>query len=106
MVSRETDILKGSRPSTTRVAEPSVFEVAGDDSLSGERSAKIANVRQVIFGPPETTMDHEQERERSPPVRETQLSKVLRSLAIPDTFVEARWRPLQNVAQAIPKARY
>jgi hypothetical protein len=48
MVGREADILKGSRPTTAGVSEPSVFEVAGDDSFAGEGSAKIANVLQVI----------------------------------------------------------
>ena len=65
MVSREANIQKRSRPAAARISEPSVFEVAGDDSFAGKGSADVANVRQVIRGLPETAMNYEQQRERS-----------------------------------------
>ena len=58
MVSREADILEGSRPASARVSDPSVFEVAGDNSFVGECSAEGTNVFQVIGGLPETPMYH------------------------------------------------
>ena len=45
MVSREADVLKRSGPTTTRISEPSVFEVASDDSFAGEGGTEVANVR-------------------------------------------------------------
>ncbi len=94
MVGRETDILEGPRPSTAKISEPSVFEVAGDDSFTGEGSAEVANVLQVIFGLPETPMDYEQERKGPSAIRESQLSKVLGIWAVSDTPIEGRRRPL------------
>ena len=100
MIDGEADILKSSRPTTPRISEPSVFEVAGNDSLAGERGTKVANVRQVVYGLPETTMDHEQEREWSSTRRKAQLSKVLRARPIIDALIVVWWRSLQDVAQA------
>ena len=100
MIGREANILKSSRPATTRISEPSIFEVAGNDSLTGEGRADVANVRQVICRLPETAMDHEQERERSPANREAQLSKVLRIMTILDALIEPRRISLQDIAQA------
>jgi len=58
MVNSEADISKSSRPAATRVSDPSIFQVASDDSFVGECSAEGANVLQVIGGPPETPMYH------------------------------------------------
>jgi hypothetical protein len=103
VVGREADILKRSRPAAARVSQPSVFEVAGDDSFAGEGGAEVANMVQVICGLPETAMDYEQEREGSLAIREAQLSKVLRIWAVLNTPMEGRRRPLQDVAQTLPK---
>ena len=101
MVGREADVLKRSRPATAGISEPSVFEVAGDDSFAGKGSAEVADMRQVICGLPETAVNHEQEREWSPAIGEAQLSEVLRILTVLDAFVEVRRRSLQNVAQSL-----
>jgi hypothetical protein len=69
VVSSEADIMKGTRPATTRVSEPSIFEIAGDDSFAGEGSTEITNVLQVICRLPETAMDYEQERKGPWPIR-------------------------------------
>jgi len=45
VISRETDILKRSRPTATVISDPSVIEVAGDDSFAGKGGAEVANVR-------------------------------------------------------------
>jgi hypothetical protein len=103
VVSREADILKSSRPTATRVSEPSVFEVASGDSFACESSAEVTNVRQVICGLPETAVDHEQEWEGPLAFRETQLCKVLKIMAVLDPLIKGRWRPLQDVALGFSK---
>ena len=45
MIGREANVLKSSRPATSRISEPSIFEVTGNDSLAGEGGAEVANVR-------------------------------------------------------------
>jgi len=47
-------------------------------------------------------MNYEQEREGTLAIREAQLNKVLRILAILETFIEGRRRPVQDVAQSLP----
>jgi hypothetical protein len=94
VVSREADILKGPRPATARISESSIFEIAGDDSLAGEGSAEVTNMLQVISGLPETAMDYEQDWEGSRAVRYAQLGKMLRTLAVLDTFMKGWWRPV------------
>jgi len=106
VIGREANILESSKPATARISEPSIFEVAGNDSLAGEGGAEVANVRQVICGLPETAVDHVQEREGSPSNREAQLCKELRIRPILDTFIEARRRSLQDVAQASVKVTH
>ena len=55
---------------------------------------------QVIHRLPETTMDHEQEREGTGAGRKAQLSKLLRTIAVLDAIIEIRCRSFQDVAQA------
>ncbi len=52
-------------PAAVGVSETPVFEVARDCSLAGRAGAESANVLQIIGGLPETTMNHEEEREGS-----------------------------------------
>ncbi len=106
MVSCEADIMKGSGPAATNISDPSVFNVAGDDSFARECSAERANVLQVIGRSPETAVNHEQEREGTRTIRKAQLGKVLRIRAVLDAFVESRWRSFQDVAQAVFEVRY
>ena len=103
MVSCEANILKGSGPAATGVSEPSVFEIAGDNSFAGKGRAEVANVSQVVCRLPETAMDYKQEREVSPILGEPQLTKVLRVNAVPYALIERRRRPRQDVAQATPQ---
>jgi hypothetical protein len=51
-------------------------------------------VLQVICGLPETAMDYEQDWEGSRAVRYAQLGKMLRTLAVLDTFMKGWWRPV------------
>jgi len=44
VASSETDVLKGSRPTTSRVAEPPIFYVARDYPLGGQGGAEMPNV--------------------------------------------------------------
>jgi hypothetical protein len=48
VASCETDVLKGSRPTTTGIANPPVFYAACDYSFRSEGGAEMSNVRQVI----------------------------------------------------------
>ena len=45
---READILKSSSPTTARVADPAIFDIACDYSLGGEGGAEMPNMCQVI----------------------------------------------------------
>ena len=60
VASCETDVLKSSRPAATWVADPPVFYVARDYSFIREGGTKMPDVRQIITGLPETTMDNEE----------------------------------------------
>ncbi len=62
---RQADVLKGSRPTTARVAYPPILYVARDYSLRCQGGAEMSYVRQVITGLPEATMDNEEQWERS-----------------------------------------
>ncbi len=97
---RKTDVLKGSRPTATRVADPPVFYVARDYSLGGEACAEMTNMRQVIAGLPETAMDHEEQREWSFAYRKPNLSELIGIIAVSDPQVENGWGPVEDGAQS------
>src|SRR6267143_6993645 len=83
-VSCETDVLKGSRPTATGIANPPVFYVARDYSFVSEGSAETSNMRQVVDGLPETTVDNEEERETSLTVGKPKLNELIRINAVAD----------------------
>ena len=84
----EADVLKGSRPAPSRVSDPSVFYVTCDNSFGGESGAEMTDVRQVVDGLPETTMDDKEDREGSLAFRKSKLSELIWGIAIADPFVE------------------
>jgi len=86
----ETDVLKSSRPTTTRVADPPVFEVARDNSLRSEGGAEMPNVGQVILGLPETAVDNEEQGERSFSVWKPEICELIGITAIMGPLIE--WR--------------
>src|SRR5260370_19687953 len=86
----ETDVLKGSWPAAAGVADPSVFEVACDNSLRSEGGAEMPNVGQVILGLPETSVDNEEQRERSFALGKPKLSELTRIVAVMGPQVERR----------------
>jgi hypothetical protein len=45
MVSREANIMKGSRKAAPKISETPIFDIAGDDSFARKGGAEIANVR-------------------------------------------------------------
>jgi hypothetical protein len=89
-VGRKTDVLKGSRPTATRVADPPVFDIARDYSSRGEGSAEMPDMQQIITGLPETTMYYEKQREWSFAVGKPELSELTRIIAIADPYIERR----------------
>jgi hypothetical protein len=103
VINRQANVLKSSGPAATGVSQPSIFKIAGDDSLASEGSAERANVLQVIDRLPETTMDYEQEWKGSSARREAQLSEMLRSQAVLDSIIEIWRRSFQDVAQVFFK---
>ncbi len=98
-MSCETDVLKGSWPTATGITNPPVFYVARDYSLVSEGSAETSNMRQVIDGLPETTVDNKEERERSLALGKPKLNELIRINAVADARVERRRCPFEDVAQ-------
>src|SRR6266852_2453461 len=90
VASRETDVLKGSRPAATGIADPPVFYVARDYSFGSEGGAEMPNMRQVINRLPETTMDNKEQRERSLTVRKSKLSELIGIGTIANLHIERR----------------
>ena len=90
VASCESNVLKSSRPTTARVADSLVLYVARDYSLGSEGGAEMPNMRQVIDGPPETTMNNKEQRERSLTIGKPKLSELARIIAIADPHVETR----------------
>jgi hypothetical protein len=90
VVSCETDVLKRSGPAAARVSDPAVLYVARDYSLGSEGGAEMFNVRQVIKGLPETTMDNKEHREWSLTVGKPKLSKLIGIIAIAGPHVERK----------------
>jgi hypothetical protein len=90
VASSEVDVLKSSRPTTTWVADPSVFYIARDYSLRGEGGTEMPDVRQVVNGLPETAVDNEEQREGSLTVGKSKLSELTRIIAIADPHIERR----------------
>jgi len=90
VVSCETDVLKGSWPAAAGIANPPVFYVARDYSFASEGSAETSNMRQVIDGLPETTVDNKEQRERSLTVRKSKLSELIGIGTIADLHIERR----------------
>src|SRR2546425_4213157 len=90
VIGREAYVLKSSRPTATRVTYPSVLYVARDNSLGRKGGAKMPDMRQVINGPPKTTMDNEEQRERSFALGKPDISEVARIIPITDANVENR----------------
>lgn len=84
----EADVLKGSRPAAPWVADPPVFYVARDHSFGGEGGAEMTDMRQVVHGLPETTMNYEEHRERSLTFRKSKLSELIWVIPISDPFIE------------------
>src|SRR5216684_2288362 len=99
VVSCETDVLKGSWPAAAGIANPPVFYVARDYSFASEGSAETSNMRQVIDGLPETTVDNKEQRERSLSVGKPKLNELIRINAVADARVERRRCPFEDVAQ-------
>ena len=90
VASCETDVLKGSRPTATGIANPPVFYVARDYSFVSESGAEMSNMRQVVDGLPETTVDNKEQRERSLTVGKTKLSELIGIGTIADLHIERR----------------
>ncbi len=90
VVSCETDVLKGSWPAAAGIANPPVFYVARDYSFASEGSAETSNMRQVIDGLPETTVDNKEQRERSLAVGKPKLSELIGIGTIADLRIERR----------------
>ncbi len=72
--------MKGSRP----------FYVARDYSFVSESGAEMSNMRQVVDGLPETTVDNKEQRERSLTVGKTKLSELIGIGTIADLHIERR----------------
>lgn len=93
IIGPDTYIPKGFGPSTARGSHSSILEIASDDTLLGEGGAEMTNVRQVIGGFPEPTVNYKQEwKLPSRILRKTQLRELIWALAIPDALVKWRWR--------------
>src|SRR6266852_6665761 len=90
VVSCETDVLKGSWPAAAGIANPPVFYVARDYSFASEGSAETSNMRQVIDGLPETTVDNKEQRERSLAVGKSKLSELIGIGTIAALHIERR----------------
>jgi hypothetical protein len=88
----KSHVLKSSWPPAARVADPSILYVARDYSFTGEGGAKMPNVRQIINRLPESTVDNEEQRERSLTLRKPEFSELARIIAITDPLVEKRRR--------------
>ena len=99
----EADVLKGSRPTATGVADPPVFYVTRDYSLGGDCGAEMPDMRQVIFGLPETTMDNEEQRERSLTFGKSELYKLVGVVAVTQARVKSRWMSTEDAAQRSDK---
>jgi hypothetical protein len=52
------DIVKRSWPSAARVADSPILDVRYRDAFSGQRSAQMARVMQVVLGSPESSVNH------------------------------------------------
>src|SRR6266571_6314520 len=59
----------------------------------------MSYVRQVVTGLPETTMDNEEQWERSLAAGKSQVRKLTMVIAIADPYVERWWVSVQDVAQ-------
>jgi hypothetical protein len=90
VASCETDVQKSSRPTTARVANPSVFYAGRDYSFVGEGGAEMSYVRQVVCGLPETTMDNEEQGKRSFTIGKPKIRELTRISAVGDPQVERR----------------
>ncbi len=90
----EADVQKSSRPTTTRVANPSVFYVASDYAFRSEGVAEMSDVRQVIGRLPETTMHNKEKRERSAAVGKPKLNELTGVTAITGPSVKRRRVPI------------
>jgi len=90
----ETDVLKGSRPPDSMVADPPVLYVARDDSRRREGGAEVSGMRQVINGLPESAVDNEEQREGSHTVGKSNLSELTWITAVRDPQVERGWGPI------------
>jgi hypothetical protein len=90
VVSCETDVLKGSWPAAAGIANPPVFYVARDYSFVSEGGAEMSNMRQVVDGLPETTVDNKEQRERSLTVGKSKLSELIGIGSIADLHIERR----------------
>src|SRR5687767_10357308 len=79
------DVLKGSRPAASRVAEPTVLDVPRGDAASGKRRAQMRSVAEIVARAPEATVDDDGDRVRPSTVGEPQVAEVQSVRAIGET---------------------
>src|SRR5579863_9074997 len=86
MRSAGADVIEGSGPSAARVAETPILQAPGGDALACERLAHVSEMRQVIFGSPIATVDHDCRGMRSVASRRAQLAELKLVRAVGDAF--------------------
>ncbi len=93
IASREADVLKSSWPATTWASDSPILYAACDDSRRREGGAEVSNMRQVINGLPESTVENEEQWEGSFTVGKSKFGELTWVTAVRDPQVERRWGP-------------
>ncbi len=62
MVGAASDVLKSSRPASSLIADPPVFEGPGGDAVAGQRRRELAAMSDVVLGQPAASMDEDGDR--------------------------------------------
>lgn len=55
------NVVERSRPRSTFISNPAIFEICRGDPLGRERSAQVSGVIESVFGAPESTVDVEEQ---------------------------------------------
>ena len=91
---RTPDIDKCAWPSPARIPYPPVLNIRGRDSLRRQSCAQMPGVTQIVLRPPESPMNADRQRVRSPPFRKPQINKLILIPAIRYPHIRFRRRKI------------
>src|SRR5437870_3413745 len=90
-------IVERPGPCAAGISNAAIFEAPRGQSRLVQRDAQMADVIEVVRGPPEAAMNHDDDGVRTRTIGEPQFAELQRIAAVRNAFSRSFGRPLEDV---------